>query len=192
MRELSLHILDLVENASAACARRVDIRVEESRAADRLTLSVEDDGNGMPAEKIRRLEDPFVTSRTTRRVGLGLSLLGAAARRCGGGVSVEAGPGRGTRVTADFRLGHIDRAPLGDIAATLGTAILGNPHIDFGYTHRVDDKSFSFDTRQLRTGMPEAARDDPGVVHRLTTVIRRALAALDPDRGVLKGEKADG
>ena len=192
MRELSLHILDLVENAAAAGARRVGIRVEESHAADRLTLAVADDGRGMPAEKARSLEDPFVTSRTTRRVGLGMSLLAAAARRCGGGVKVEAPTGGGTRVTAVFRLGHIDRAPLGDMAATLGAAILGYPHIDFDYTHRVDDNSFTLDTRRLRATQPQAALTDPAVVHRMTAAVRSALAALAPGDDAPKGEQADG
>ena len=112
MRELSLHILDLVENALTAGADRITVRVEESTATDRLSIRVQDNGKGMPEEKIRHLEDPFVTTRKTRRVGLGLSLLAAAARRCDGDLSVTAPPGRGTTVRADFRRSHIDLAPL--------------------------------------------------------------------------------
>jgi signal transduction histidine kinase len=84
MRELSLHILDVVENGITAGAGRIEIRVEESLTSDRLKITVRDNGPGMPPEKASNPEDPFITSRTTRRVGLGLSLLAAAARRCEG------------------------------------------------------------------------------------------------------------
>ena len=91
MRELSLHILDIVENGIKAGADFLGIRVEESSADDRLILSVEDNGSGMPAEKARNIDDPFITTRTTRRVGLGLSLLASAARRCAGDICVQTG-----------------------------------------------------------------------------------------------------
>lgn len=178
MRELSLHILDIAENGIRAGADRLLIRVEESSASDRLTLSVEDNGRGIPAEKIRRMEDPFVTTRTNRRVGLGLSLLAAAARRCEGELSAEPGRGNGTRVRARFRRSHIDRAPLGDMAATLGVLILGHPHIDFRYTHRVDEREFVLDTRDLKTELGGLSLGDPMVVQRVSEAIRRALAEL--------------
>jgi anti-sigma regulatory factor (Ser/Thr protein kinase) len=178
MRELSLHILDIAENGIRAGADRLLIQVEESRTDDRLTLSVEDNGRGMPAEKIRRIDDPFVTTRQTRRVGLGLSLLAAAARRCQGDVHVDARPPHGTRVTATFRRSHIDRAPLGDVAATLEVLIMGNPHIDFRYTHRIDDREWVLDTRDLKTELGGLALGDPMVVRFVSDAMRRALQDL--------------
>jgi hypothetical protein len=178
MRELSLHILDIAENGISAGADRLLIRVEESSARDRLTLSVEDNGRGIPAEKVRRMEDPFVTARTHRRVGLGLSLLAAAARRCEGELTAEPGRGKGTRVRARFRRSHIDRAPLGDMAATLAVLLLGYPHIDFRYTHRVDEREFVLDTRDLKTELGGLSLGDPVVVQRVSEAIRRALAEL--------------
>jgi anti-sigma regulatory factor (Ser/Thr protein kinase) len=176
MRELSLHILDIAENGIRAGADRLQIRVEESSAADRLTLSVEDNGRGMPAEKIARIDDPFITTRATRRVGLGLSLLAAAARRCQGDVSVEAVNAEGTRVTATFRRSHIDRAPLGDMIATLQTLIMGNPHIDFCYTHRVDGREFVLDTRSLKMELAGLCLSDPMVWRRVSDALRRAIS----------------
>lgn len=176
MRELSLHILDIVENAITAGAGRIEIRVEESLAFDRLTITVRDNGPGMPAEKARHPEDPFITSRTTRRVGLGLSLLAAAARRCEGEFTVAATPGRGTEVAAVFRRSHIDRAPLGDVAATLAMLIIGNPRIDFVYSHTVDEDEFSLDTRELSDGGADLS--DPGTVRHVEEWIRDALAAM--------------
>jgi hypothetical protein len=178
MRELSLHILDIAENGIRAGADRLLIHVEESSAADRLLLSVEDNGSGMPAEKVLRIEDPFVTTRKTRRLGMGLSLLAAAARRCQGDISVEAIQEKGTRVTATFCRSHIDRAPLGDMAATMEVLIMGNPHIDFCYTHRVDGKEFVMDTRDLKTELGGLSLSDPLVWRHVSDAIRRALEEL--------------
>ena len=97
MRELSLHILDIAENGITAGADCIHIRVDEARTADLLTMEIIDNGRGMPTEKIEKLADPFVTTRTTRRVGLGLSLLAAAAERCEGRLSVQSEPGAGTK-----------------------------------------------------------------------------------------------
>ncbi|MFO7709319.1 MAG: ATP-binding protein [Desulfobacterales bacterium] len=181
MRELSLHILDVVENGITAGAGRIEIRVEESLTADRLRIVVRDNGPGMPPEKASRPEDPFITSRTTRRVGLGLSLLAAAARRCEGGLTVTAEPGRGTEVSAVFRHSHIDRAPLGDVAATLAMLIIGNPHIDFVYSHTVDGGEFSLDTRELAEGGADLS--DPGTVRQIEEWVRETLATMSRKHG---------
>ncbi len=173
-----MHILDIVENGIRAGGTLLIIDVRESTADDLLTFSVEDNGRGMPVEKAERLDDPFVTTRTTRRVGLGLSLLASAARRCAGDISVQTTPGRGTRVTATFGHSHIDRAPLGDLASTLCVLIAGNPHIDFRYSHKVDEKEFVIDTRDLKTELGGLALGEPNVAHFLTEFIRRSLAEL--------------
>ena len=178
MRELSLHILDIVENGIRAGADFLDIRVQESSADDRLIFSVEDNGSGMPAEKARNIDDPFITGRKTRRVGLGLSLLASAAGRCDGGITVEGRAGKGTRVRASFRRSHIDRAPLGDMAATLAVLIAGYPHIDFRYTHGVNEKEFVLDTRDLKSELEGLSLSDPVVVHHVTESIRRSLEGL--------------
>jgi hypothetical protein len=178
VRELSLHILDVVENGITAGADCIAVRVEESAPDDRLQITIQDNGRGIPAEKIRSVDDPFVTTRTTRRVGLGLSLLSAAARRCGGDITVSAPPGGGTEVTAWFRRGHIDRAPLGDMAATLGMLILGNPHVDFVYVHRLDQNEFSLDTRDIKKQLEDVPLNDPAVIQHITASIRRSLHDL--------------
>lgn len=178
MRELSLHILDIAENGITAGADCINIRVEEARAKDLLTIVIDDNGRGMPVEKIGRLKDPFVTSRKTRRVGLGLPLLAAAAERCEGKLEVATQVGAGTKVTATFRYSHIDRAPVGDMAATITTLIMGNPQIDFVYTHVIDGKEYSLDTRELRSELGDAALSDPRVIHHLSTSIRNSLSRL--------------
>jgi len=178
LRELSLHILDIVENGITAGADLIHILVEEERSADRLKIVIRDNGRGLPAEKRRKLIDPFVTSRTTRRVGLGLPLLAAAAQRCAGEFRVATESGKGTEVSATFRYSHIDRAPLGDMAATIATLIMGNPDIEFVYTHIVDGKDFVCDTREIRKELAEMSLNHPVVVRHLTESIRNALAQL--------------
>jgi anti-sigma regulatory factor (Ser/Thr protein kinase) len=183
MRELSLHILDVVENGITAGGDCIWIEIDEDRKADHLKIIIRDNGHGMPVEKMKNINDPFITSRTTRRVGLGLSLLAAAAERCDGTVQVDSQPGKGTEVAATFRYGHIDRAPLGDIAATVTTLIIGNPGIDFVYSHRIDGKDFDLDTREIRSEMTDLSLTDPKVIHHLTETIRSALKALTLDEG---------
>jgi anti-sigma regulatory factor (Ser/Thr protein kinase) len=178
MRELSLHILDVAENGITAGGNCIWIEIDEARKKDQLKIVIRDNGRGMPVEKLENIDDPFITSRTTRRVGLGLSLLAAAARRCEGKLRVESRPGKGTEVEATFRYHHIDRAPLGDMAATLGTLIIGNPGIDFIYDHRIDGKDFFLDTREIKTQMEAHSLSDPALVYHLTESIRSSIAEL--------------
>ena len=183
MRELSLHILDVAENGITAGADCIHIRVEEARIADQLTLEITDNGHGMPPEKIEKLSDPFITTPTTRRVGLGLSLLAAAAEHCEGRLTVHTEPGAGTTVKATFRYSHIDRAPVGDMAATITTLIMGNPQIEFVYTHIIDGEEFTLDTRELKTEMGDHSLTNPVVIHHLTASIRNSLGQLTANNG---------
>jgi hypothetical protein len=178
MRELSLHILDVAENGITAGGNCVWIEVDEARKKDRLKIKIRDNGSGMPIEKVDNINDPFITSRTTRRVGLGLSLLSAATERCDGTLRVDTQPGKGTEIEAAFRYSHIDRAPLGDMAATITTLIIGNPGIDFVYSHRIDADDFSLDTREIRAEMEDLSLSDPVVIQHLTETIRSALKEL--------------
>ena len=186
MRELSLHILDIAENGITAGADCIQILVDENRRQDLLTLAVTDNGRGMPPEKLNHPTDPFITSRTTRRVGMGLSLLAAAAERCDGKLEIETEAGQGTRVAATFRYSHIDRAPVGDMAATITTLILGNPGIDFVYTHIIDGAEFTLDTRDLREGPTDNSLADPVLLQRLTQNIRDALNRLTSNDGAFE------
>lgn len=153
MRELSLHVLDVVENSVSAGARHVIIEIHENQQADLLTIEIRDDGRGMDQETLSRLFDPFFTTRKERKVGLGLSLFREAARMCDGDVVVRSAPGEGTTVTATFRLSHIDRAPIGDMGQTLVTLIVMYPEIEFCYDHARDHDEFVFCTQELRKSL---------------------------------------
>ena len=153
MEDLSLHILDVVENSISAKASRIEIKVVEDTGKNLLTIEIKDNGLGMDEATVKKVLDPFFTTRTTRKVGLGLPLLSQAARESGGDMEIESKVGRGTRVKATFGYSHIDRKPLGDMEMTLSTLIAGNPAVDFIYEHKKDESEYRFDTREIRAGI---------------------------------------
>ena len=178
MRELSQHVLDVIENSIAAGASLVQVAIDEDASADRLTIAIDDDGRGMDAETLQRVGDPFFTTRTTRHVGLGIPLFRAAAQRCEGDLTVSSQVGVGTRVRAEFRLSHIDRAPLGDMRATLLTALMAQRSYDLHYVHRVDGRVFEFDTREIRQILGDVPLTHPQVREWLGDFLQEGFAEL--------------
>jgi hypothetical protein len=178
VRELSLHIMDIVENGLGAGAALVEVRVTESRKANRMEIRIRDDGRGIPEALLNVVTDPFFTTRKTRRVGLGLSLFKEAARRCNGEFQIRSEEGKGTEVSATFELDHIDRAPMGDIAGSLTTLIMGNAEVDFLYTHEVDGRTFALDTREVKRGLEDVPINRPEVIRYLAESIREGLQEM--------------
>ena len=164
MRELSLNILDIAQNSLSAGAGLVTLTVDEDSGADSLTLRVEDDGRGMDADTLQRVRDPFYTTRTTRKVGMGIPLFRMAAEMAGGGLEIQSEPGKGTCVQADFTLSHIDRMPLGDMTGTISALIRLNPAVDFFYRHQRDGREAVLDTRELRQVLEGVPLDAPDVM----------------------------
>lgn len=168
MKELSLNILDITGNSTKAGAKNISISITES--GNRLELEIKDDGCGMDEETVKRVTDPFCTSRTTRKVGLGIPFLKLAAEQTGGHISIKSIPeskdkiNHGTDVYAVFYTDHIDFIPLGDIVSTVTTLIQGAPNTDFIYTHKTDDKTVSLDTRQLREILGDVSLAEPEVI----------------------------
>ncbi len=150
MTELSLHVLDIANNSIRAGADLIEIKLQILREPDTLTITIADNGSGMTKEQIDQAEDPFFTTRTTRKVGLGIPFFKMAALSTGGSFQIESTPGTGTKVIAVFVLSHIDCMPLGDMNSTILTLINFNTKIDFLYTYMVNDKYFTLDTRQIR------------------------------------------
>lgn len=163
MPEISLNILDVAENSTRAEAKLIRITVDADVPGDRLTVLIGDDGCGMTPEQVSRVTDPFYTSRTTRKVGLGVPFFKMAAESTGGSFAIRSAPGEGTEVTAVFGLSHIDRMPLGDISATIHTLILYHPDTDFVYTYRYNGNSFTLDTREFREILGDVPFDAPEV-----------------------------
>ena len=128
----------------------VTITIDADFTSDRLSIVIDDNGCGMTPQQVEQVTDPFFTSRTTRKVGLGVPFFKLAAESTGGSFTIRSEPGVGTTVTAVFVLSHIDRMPLGDINTTIHTLVIYHPETDFVYRYRYNDRSFTLDTREFR------------------------------------------
>ena len=178
MKELSLHILDIVHNSIAADASQITVEIIEDPAADWLSFSIQDNGKGMSDELIRRVRDPFVTSRSTRRVGLGIPLLLHACEACGGDLQITSSLGIGTTISARLGYSHIDRAPLGDMAETMHGLITSFLAVEFLYRHKVGEKEFSADTRKIKAILGDVPLDVPEVLLWLLEFLRDGEKSL--------------
>jgi len=157
MEDLSLHILDIAEKSVAAGAKTIAIAVEEDIKNDILVMEIKDDGKGLDEETMKMVTDPFFTTKSVRKVGLGLPFLKQAADECEGRFSISSKEGQGTTITASFKLSHIDRKPLGDMGATVMVLIAGNPKIDFEFEYKKNGRHYSLNTREIKdelTGIP--------------------------------------
>ena len=163
MTELSLNVLDVANNSIRAGAELIEIIVQIQRDLDTLTITIVDDGCGMSKEQLKQVEDPFFTTRTTRKIGLGVPFFKMAALSTSGNFQITSAPGVGTTVTAVFGLTHIDRMPLGDMNSTIHTLITLNSQIDFLYTYIFDDKQFVLDTREFREILDNVPLNSPEV-----------------------------
>ncbi len=175
MRELSLHLLDIAENSISAGATSINILVAESTEEDRLKLTISDNGKGMDADLLARVTDPFTTTRTTRKVGLGIPLLKEAAEACNGSLSILSEPGKGTRIDIEFQRSHIDRMPLGNLADTFRTLIVSEPEIDWMLRYRLDAYEFVYDQQQVRETLGESSFSDPLVLSFIRTTFEEGL-----------------
>jgi hypothetical protein len=195
-----MHILDLAQNSIAAGATKLEIDViaytsmfrdfDHEKAgelnkseipkhlADMLTITIRDNGKGMSAEFVARVKDPFTTTRTVRRVGLGIPMFTEAANACDGDLKVESIPGTGTTITAWFKLSHIDRAPLGDIASTLVSIIAPNPDLYLRYTQRVNDNEFVLDTNEVKAQLDGVPINEPPILSWLSEYVKNGTSEL--------------
>ncbi len=175
MREIALNILDIAENSVKAKASLIEITVT---AADNiLTVTITDNGKGMSKDFLEKVTDPFTTTRTTRKVGMGIPLFKDAAEMTGGSFEIESEPGRGTRVTARFVIDSIDRAPLGDISDTAVT-LLG-PDIDFVWVYTVNGRSFTFDTREIKAELGDIPIDSPEIISFLRNLLKENIDSIN-------------
>lgn len=163
MPEISLNILDVAENSVKAGAKLTRISVLSNTEAGTLTVIIEDDGCGMTPEQVEKVTDPFFTTRSTRKVGLGVPFFKLAAESTGGSFEICSTKGVGTTVTAVFCLGSIDRMPLGDMVSTIHTLVTMHPDTDFLYEYGIDDVTFSLDTRQMRELLGDVPFTEPDV-----------------------------
>jgi len=178
MEDLSLHILDIAENAIAAGAQNITIYLEENEANNLLILQLRDDGKGMDEDTRRKSLDPFFTTKQEKKIGLGLPLLAQACREVEGSLEIDSEPGKGTTVTARMKLNHIDRKPLGDIGSTVMTLISGNPKINIKFRYKHNEQNFELDTRDIKSQFGEEALSLPEVLISIRDNINKATVNL--------------
>ena len=164
MRELSLNVMDVAQNSVRAKASLVEISVEESDRDDSMVITISDNGCGMTEEQVQQVTDPFFTTRTTRKVGLGVPLFKLSAEQSGGSFDIRSRIGEGTTTTARYVKSHVDMTPLGDINSTVEIFIRCNPDIDLVFTHRTDLGELRLDTRELREVLGDVSLDTPDVL----------------------------
>jgi hypothetical protein len=177
VKELSLHILDIAENSIAAGATRIEINVIEQKEMDRLRIEVCDNGRGMPPEMAAAVTSPFVTTRTTRKVGLGIPLLKAAAEACNGSFSLASTPSIGTEIAVTFQHSHIDRMPLGDLPGTWLTLLVSHPEIHWVFEHCTDGGTFRLDSADLMNILDGLSISDPAVLSFLRGYLEDGIKA---------------
>ncbi len=175
MRELALHILDIAENSIAAGASQVAISISKDTRDDELIITVKDNGQGMDDELIAKVMDPFITSRTTRKVGLGIPLLKQAANACNGELTIESQLGKGTLLTAKFQESHIDRMPIGNLTDTLLTLLLGTPEVNWVLDYQINDEVFHFDDTEVKEVLDGMSLTDYRVIEYLTNTIQNGI-----------------
>lgn len=179
MTDISLHLLDVAENSTRAGADLVMIRLIVNTITDQLTITIEDNGCGMDQTELEQVSDPFYTSRTTRKVGLGIPFFKYAAEITGGYFNIDSQKGVGTKVSAVFMLSHIDRIPIGDINTTIHTLIVYHPATDFIYHYQYNDKKFSLDTREFRSILGDISFQTPEVSNYIMDYLKENQSETD-------------
>lgn len=178
MEELSLHLLDLIQNSVKAGASLIEIIITEK--AGLLTIELNDNGCGMSEEFLQKVESPFTTTRTTRKVGLGIPLFKQAALMAGGDFGIISRQGEGTRIKASFEINNIDRAPMGDLAGTILGQVLSTPVTpDYRLLYAVEDASFEFDTREIRRQLEGVPLDAPDVIAWMKDYLEEGIRELN-------------
>ncbi len=177
MKDLSLHILDITQNAIKAKATHIEIVMDEQNN-QLLTVSIMDNGSGMSKDLLDKVTDPYTTSRTTRKVGLGIPLFKQNAERTGGELMITSALGQGTHLVATFHIQHIDCLPIGDIAGVVSLLVNANPAIDFKYTHIVNDKTYTFNTIEVKEILGETPINTPEIQKFIKEMIKENVTEL--------------
>lgn len=178
MRELALHILDIAENSISAGATQIEINIDEDLQQDILKILIKDNGKGMSPETLANITDPFVTSRTTRKVGLGIPFFKAAAEACEGTLQIQSTIDKGAAVEVRFRHSHIDRMPLGDISGTILSLVIGTPEVHWIYKHRVDENQFIFDDGPIKETLEDLPLCEPEVMKFIREMLQDGIHEL--------------
>jgi anti-sigma regulatory factor (Ser/Thr protein kinase) len=178
MKDLSMHIMDIIQNSVRAEASLVELDIRENLKEDQFIIEIKDNGFGMSEEMLAKAIDPFFTTRTTRKVGLGLSLLKQNAEMTGGKMEISSKEGEGTNLKAIFSHQHLDRPALGDIAGTVVLLVAANPEMDFKYRHTIDEQEYVFDTKEIKEVLDGVSVADPNIIQYLKEMINENVKAI--------------
>ncbi len=181
MKDISLHVLDIVQNSISAGATHIEIIITETHADDQLVVEINDNGKGIEAALLPKVTDPYFTSRTTRKVGLGLPLFRQNAEMTGGSFNITSQPGKGTRVRAVFGHSHIDRQPLGDMPGVIMLLVGANPELDFIYRHQINQNFYEFNTAEVKEVLEGLPLNNPLIIRQLKAMIAENLSELQAD-----------
>ncbi len=178
MKDLSLHIMDIIQNSVRAEASNVELEIREDLEKDIYSIFIKDDGCGMSEEILSKVLDPFFTTRTTRKVGLGLSLLKQSAEQTGGKLEIKSKEGVGTELTVLFSHKNIDRPVTGDIAGVMVLLVSANPNMDFTYKHCTGKGEYLFDTKEVKEVLEDVSVTDPHIIQYLKELINENLNTI--------------
>lgn len=183
MKEIALYVLDIAQNSITANASVLEIALSET--AETIVFTIADNGKGMSPELLAWVSDPFTTTRTTRKMGLGIPLLRMAVEQTGGSLTIESTEGVGTTVTARFCAGHIDCPPVGDMAGTITLLLQGAPQLELHYTCTVDGASFQLTTEEIRAQLgPEISLAEPEIILWLREYLQEQETLLREHKGM--------
>ncbi len=178
MKELAMHVYDLMENSTAANSTEVKLTIRDSLKDNIYAFTIEDNGKGMTPEFLARVTDPYTTSRTTRKVGLGLPLIKMNTENCGGGMKLQSEVGKGTRLDFWFQHNHWDRPPMGDLAGTIVMLCAAHEDIHIIYKHITDEDEFVFDTDEIHEALDGMSMNDVKVMGWLKDMVQENLEAI--------------
>lgn len=178
MKELSLHILDIVQNSIRANAQEIAIRIDDSASENEFRIEVCDDGKGMNDTEMEQALSPYFTSRTTRRVGLGIPLLKQNAEMTGGSLQIDTAPGKGCQLSATFIRDHLDRPPLGNLSSTLILLLVSNPNLHFKFNYQTDQGIFQLDSVELKSILDSLSLEHKEIRDSVENYIRSNLTSI--------------
>ena len=178
MKELAMHVYDLMENSTAANSTEVKLTIRDSLKDNIYAFTIEDNGKGMTPEFMAKVTDPYTTSRTTRKVGLGLPLIKMNTENCGGGMKLQSEVGKGTRLDFWFQHNHWDRPPMGDLAGTIVMLCAAHEDIHIIYKHITDEGEFVFDTDEIHEALDGMSMNDVKVMGWLKDMVHENLEAI--------------
>ncbi len=181
MRELSLNILDIAQNSISAGAVLTEIVVDENEKENTLLIGIYDNGSGMTEEQVKNVIDPFFTTRTTRKVGMGIPLFKLAAEQTGGSFKIDSKKGEGTRVEARFKTDSIDFTPIGDLSSTVASIVSMNCDKDFVFKRILNGKEFVFSTEEIKKILDGVPLSEPSVMNWIEDYINEQIENLRKD-----------